>query len=252
MKKWRAGGLALGLVFGLVSASAMAGGHKSSGAPKDYYPGDERDYYVGNVDPGYQDFHVGSLLDAETTKDITGLIEEFAGRWTPEKWTSIPELWDRDTEPYVLLAHQRDWLVGWEQIDGYFSENQTLPTKTVPPLGQSGIRQIEAKHYEFRAEQDLEAILYAVDRITMHEIDPGMVLAVWYVDYQYKPKRLAPRAEHFKANAIFKKTDDGWKFVHYGEAAMSTIMYVERMFRSQVSNEFREQIKAQSSEKKGN
>jgi hypothetical protein len=250
MKTWTGGVLASSLVLSLVSHNALADGHKSAGAPLEYYPGEEREFYVGNVNPGYQDFHLGSLLPEDTTRDLMALIDDFAGRWTPERWTTIPELWDRDTEPYVLLVHQREWLVGWDQVDGYFAKDQVIPVKEVPALGaKGGIEQIEAQHYEFRAEPDMEAMMYNVDRVTMHEIAPGLVSAVWYVDFQFKPRRIAPRGEHFKANAIFKETGDGWKFVHYGEAAMAPIMYIERLYRSQVSHEFLGMIEEQESEK---
>jgi hypothetical protein len=49
---------------------------------------------------------------------------------------------------------------------------------------------------------------------------------------------MAAKGEHFKANAMLRNTKDGWKFIHYGEAPMSAIMYMERLYRSQVSQEF--------------
>ncbi len=53
---------------------------------------------------------------------------------------------------------------------------------------------------------------------------------------------MPPKGEHFKANAVFRNTKDGWKFIHYGEAAMSAIMYMERLYRSQVSPQFLEYL----------
>ena len=59
--------------------------------------------------------------------------------------------------------------------------------------------------------------MYTPDRITIREIDDGLAMAIWYVDFQYKPQFMPPKGEHFKANAVFRNTKDGWKFIHYGE-----------------------------------
>ena len=238
------------LVAGIAMTTPVsAGGHKSSGEPKEYYPGDERKYYVGNVNPGYPDYDMGNAAPDDVVQDITALIETFAGRWSADSWTTIPELWDPQSEPYVLLAHQPDWLVGWDQLNGYFSENQVTPVKKIPKEASKGMQQIETRHYEFRSEKDLAEMLYRADRISMNQIEDDLVMAVWYVDFQYKPKFTAAKAEHFKANAIFRRTGEGWKFIHYGEAPMSAIMYIERLYRSQVSNEFRQMLEQKKLQK---
>ena len=81
-------------------------------------------------------------------------------------------------------------------------------------------------------------MMYTPDRIRVRMIDDDLALAIWYVDFQFKPRFGSAKGEHFKANAVFRDTADGWKFIHYGEAPMSAIMYMERLYRSQVSQEF--------------
>ena len=234
-----------------LSTAALAGGHKSSGPPKDYYSGAEREYYVGNVASGYPEMDGSSNASEDVTNEILGLIETFASKWTGEDWISIPEVFDRGSEPYILLAHQPDWLVGWEELDGYFSNDPVMPVKKIPKEASKGMQQIETTHYEFRSEQDLAEMLYKADRISVNQIADDLAMATWYVDFQYKPKFTAAKAEHFKANAIFRKTDSGWKFIHYGEAPMAPIMYIERLYRSQVSNEFRDLLKGKARAKEG-
>jgi hypothetical protein len=209
-----------------------------------HYPGKDREYYVGNAKSFYPQFIGEDTASPEVTTAIEGLVHEFASRWTAKTWPSVIELWDRDEPaPYILLAHQPDWLVGWNELDGYFSIDQKVPVKEIPPEASKGIQQIESRHYEYRAEKDLQAMLYTADRITVREIDDDLAVAIWYVDFQYKPLFTPPKAEHFKANAMFRNTKDGWRFIHYGEAPMSAIMYMERLYRSQVSQEFLDQLK---------
>ena len=227
---------------------AQAGGHKmySSDAAKIYYP-DAADGYVGNIQSMYPQHSEPSSASADVTTAIEKLVEEFASRWTKATWTSIPELWDRAEEaPYLLLAHQPDWLVGWDQIDGYFAQKQTMPKKEIPEQAPPGLREIEAAHYEYRAENDLQEMMYTADRITVRRIDTDLAVAVWYVDFQYKPIFKAAKGEHFKANAMFRETNDGWKFIHYAEAPMSAIMYMERLYRTQTSPAFQKKLEEQN------
>ena len=229
------------IVAGGISLPVLA---QSEGDTTTYYPGDDRKGYIGNATDVYPKTPIPNDAPADVVTDIEALITDFAGRWTKESWLTIPELWDRGEEaPYLLLVHQPDWLVGWDEIDGYFNAKQTLPVKEIPEEAPPGLQQIEGSHYEFRTEKELAAMMYTADRIHVRQIADDLAAAVWYVDFQYKPMFTPAKAEHFKANAMFRKTDDGWKFIHYGEAAMSTIMYMERLYRGQVSQEFLDSLK---------
>lgn len=197
----------------------------------------------------YPEFDIGSTAPPEVTRDIENLVQEFADRWSSKEWRSVPELWDRDEEtPYYLFSHQADWLIGWEQLDGYFAKKQTVPVKEVPELNPVGIQQIELVHYEYRNEKDLEAMLYTPSNIRVRKIDDDLALAVWYVKFDYKPWFQAPMGETFKANAVFRETAQGWKFIHYAETPDSAIMYIERLYRKEASPEF---IEATSRKNKG-
>ncbi len=234
---------ALGALITVVLLGATNGFAQPSAGPPPaptYYEGEERKYFVGNAGSFYPGTEIGSTAPAEVTAAIEVLVADFASRWTADKWVTIPELFDPDEEPYMLLAHQPDWLVGWDEFNGYFSKDQKTPVKDIPEQAPDGIQQIETSHYEYRSEAELAAMMYTADRVTIRQVDDGLAIAIWYVDFQYKPHFMPPKGEHFKANAVFRNTEDGWKFIHYGEAAMSTIMYMERLYRSQVSPQFLE------------
>ena len=224
-------------LFSLVVCAGLIGG-ASAMAQTAYYEGEDREHYVGNAGSFYPQFDIGSTAPPEVTAAVESLVTDFAGRWRAATWTTVKELFSPDDEPYVLLAHQPDWLVGWDELDGYFSSKPTMPEKSIPDEAPPGIREIEASHYEYRAEGELAEMLYTPDRIRVRLIDDDLALAIWYVDFQYKPRFGSAKGEHFKANAVFRNTADGWKFIHYGEAPMSAIMYMERLYRSQVSQEF--------------
>ena len=184
---------------------------------------------------------IGSTAPPEVTAEIEALIGEFAARWSSPEWYTLLDLWDpNEPTPYYLLSHQPDWLIGWDQLNGYFAKRQTVPVKEVPALNPVGMQQIELKHYELRNEKDLEAMRYTPSGIRVRQIDDDLALAAWYLTFEYKPYFMPPMAEKNKANALFRNTPDGWKFIHYAETPDSAIMYMERLYRQQVSPEFLE------------
>ena len=188
---------------------------------------------------GYPEFDVGSTAAPEVTQDIEALIGDFAARMSSKEWYTVPELWDPAEEtPYYLLSHQPDWLIGWDQLNGYFAKKQTLPNKAVPELNPVGMTQIEPKHYLLRAESEMEAMRYTPSEIRVREIGDDLALAAWYVKFDYKPWFMPPLGETFKANAVFRNTPAGWKFIHYAETPDSAIMYFERLYRQQASPDF--------------
>jgi hypothetical protein len=194
---------------------------------------------IVSADSLYPKFDVGSTAPPEVTRDIEKLIGEFGARWSSREWRTVLDLWDPDEKtPYYLFSHQPDWLIGWDQLNGYFAEKQTVPVKAVSELNPVGMQQIELAHYEYRNEKDLEAMLYTPDGIRVRKIAPDLALAVWYVKFQYKPYYLPAMGESFKANAVFRNTKDGWKFIHYAETPDSAIMYFERLYRQQATPEF--------------
>ena len=89
-----------------------------------------------------------------------------------------------------------------------------------------------------KLEKELKAMRYTAHTVRVREIDDDLALAVWYVDFNYKPFFMPAKGESFKANAIFRRTDEGWRFIHYAEAPMSAIMYFERLYRDQASPDF--------------
>jgi hypothetical protein len=194
-------------------------------------------------DPWYPRFDIGSTAPAEVTADIEILIGEFAARWSSPKWHTLLDLWDPDEEtPYYLLSHQADWLIGWDQLRGYFSENPSVPGKDVSELNSAGMTQMELVHYEYRNESDLQAMRYTPNGIRVRQIAPDLALAIWYVKFDYKPHLRPAMGETFKANAVFRDTADGWKFIHYAETPDSAIMYVERLYEDQASPDFAEEM----------
>ena len=201
---------------------------------------------------GYPEFDVGSTAPAEVTQAIEQLIGDFATRMSSKEWRTVTELWDPDEEaPYYLLSHQPDWLIGWGQLNGYFTKKQQLPTKEVPELNPTGMQQIEPKHYLLRAESEMQAMRYQASDIRVRKIADDLALAVWYVKFDYKPWFMPPLGETFKANAVFRNTDDGWRFIHYAETPDSAIMYFERLYRQQASPDFVEMTSRKSKKSGG-
>ncbi len=93
----------------------------------------------------------------------------------------------------------------------------------------------------------MEAMRYQPSEIRVREIGDDLALAAWYVKFDYKPWFMPPLGETFKANAVFRNTAGGWKFIHYAETPDSAIMYFERLYRQQASPDFVEMTNRKSS-----
>ncbi len=55
-------------------------------------------------------------------------------------------------------------------------------------------------------------------------------------------RRGPPLGEKLRANAILRRTADGWRFIYYAEAAKSTLAYVRDMYENMATPEFKQRF----------
>lgn len=158
----------------------------------------------------------GRTMDPKVKAEIEAVIHDMAGRWAADTWTSIPDdLWDPDEPtPMYLAEEQAGWLIGWDQVRGYFNP-------------QGGF---------------MEAASYEASNIQVRQIADDLAVATWNIYWQMKGRRMAPIGERLRANGIFRRTGAGWKFIHYGEAPKSPSVYMQDLYAGQVSPEFKARV----------
>ena len=66
--------------------------------------------------------------------------------------------------------------------------------------------------------------------------------ATWDIFSEMKFRWSPPMGERLRANAILRKTAEGWKFIYYAEAPKSTLAYVQQMYESQATDGFKQRF----------
>jgi hypothetical protein len=154
--------------------------------------------------------------DAKLQADIAAVIHDMAGRWASDTWATIPaDLWDTsEPMPMYLAEEQPGWLMGWDEVREYFNPKRGF----------------------------MEASNYDASNIKVRLIADDLAVATWNIYWQMKGRRMEPIGERLRANAIFRKTTAGWKFIHYGEAPKSPSVYLNDLYTQQTSPEFRARV----------
>jgi hypothetical protein len=149
--------------------------------------------------------------------EIEAVINDMAGRWAANTWTTIPtDLWDlKEPMPMYLAEEQEGWLIGWDQVNAYF----------------------EPKRAGF-----MQAANYEASNVQARLIAKDLAVATWNIYWQMKLRPTEAIGEKLRASGIFRKTATGWKFIHYGESPKSPSVYIDELYRDRVSPEFRERV----------
>lgn len=151
-------------------------------------------------------------------KEIETILHDMASRWDNDTWETIPnDLWDlNEPNPMYLAEEQKGWLMGWDQVKEYFNPKRGF----------------------------MEASSYQASDIKVRLIASDLAVATWSIYWQMKGRRMEPIGERLRANAIFRKTDKGWRFIHYGEAPKSPSVYIGDLYAAQASEEFKAKVAA--------
>ena len=149
--------------------------------------------------------------------EIEAVINDMAGRWAANTWTTIPkDLWDtKEPMPMYLAEEQPGWLIGWDQVNGYF----------------------DPKRAGF-----MQAANYEASNVQVRTIAPDLAVATWNIYWQMKLRPTEAIGEKLRASGIFRKTAAGWKFIHYGESPKSPSVYIEELYHDRVSPDFRKRV----------
>ncbi|MBL8630696.1 MAG: nuclear transport factor 2 family protein [Rhodospirillaceae bacterium] len=156
----------------------------------------------------------------QVQKDIETVIHDMAGRWAKNTWSTIAkDLWDpKEPTPMYLAEEEAGWLVGWDALNQYFNPKRA-------------------------GEGFMQAAEYNASNIQVHTISDDLAVATWNIYWQMKMRPAPAIAERLRATGIFRKTSEGWKFIHYAEAPKSPSAYITDLYNAQVSPEFRERVK---------
>jgi hypothetical protein len=136
-------------------------------------------------------------------------------RWNSQDFATILELWDEDQEvPTYIAEEQAQWFVGWERLRGYLD----------PPRPNPAIEALRMDYYDIQVKQ----------------IAPDLAIAIWYLHFEMKVIASNPIGEEVRASGVFRKKDDGWKWIHYAESPITAGVFLENLMETQVRDDWDE------------
>lgn len=161
-----------------------------------------------------------SILDSESTappevaEAIELIVFDWALNWNDSNWLQIESMWDPDEEAPYYLGEERDyWLIGKEGLKSYFN----------PP---AFVRSL------------MESVYVLPYRLRVRLVSDTIAVAIWENRLDIKVRGRPAINDNYRVNAVFRKKPDGWKFIHYAEAPMAPLTYLEHLYRKTVTPDY--------------
>lgn len=154
-------------------------------------------------------------VDPDVEAGVKAVVLETAERWNSQDYATVLDLWDPD-EPYptYLAEEQAQWFVGWDRLNDYLD----------PP----------------RPNPIVEAIREEMYDIQVKEIGPNLAIAVWEMRFHMKRVMSNAIGETVRVSAVFRNTDDGWKYIHWAESPKTAMVYIEDLYEQDVDDDWDE------------
>jgi len=154
-------------------------------------------------------------VDPDVEAGVIATLMETQDRWNSQDFATILELWDEDQAfPTYIAEEQAQWFVGWERLREYLD----------PPRPNPAIEALRLFYYDIQVKQ----------------IAPDLAIAIWYLHFEMKVIASKPIGEEVRASGVFRKTDDGWKWIHYAESPITAAVFLENLMETQVRDDWDE------------
>lgn len=157
------------------------------------------------------------LSSPSVQTEVEAVVRQMSAMYTDLKGPQPIELFDRsEPAPQYLAEEQPDWMIGWEKLEWYFNTPQRKAAVQAMDMNPSNIR--------------------------VRSLTPDLALATWDIFAEMKFRWSPVMGEKLRANAILRKTAEGWRFIYYAEAPKSTLAYVQDMYENMATPEFKERF----------
>lgn len=159
------------------------------------------------------------LSSPEVRTEVEAAVRRMSAMFTDLKGPKPIELFDRaEPAPQYLAEEQPDWMIGWDKLEWYFN----TPARN--------------------------AVVQAMDmtpsNIRVRSLTSDLALATWDILAEMKFRRGPPIGEKLRANAILRRTAQGWKFIYYAEAPKATMAYMQDLYENMARPEFKARFPA--------
>ena len=154
-------------------------------------------------------------VDPEVDAGVRATLAATEAAWNSQDFSQILKLWDENQEyPTYIAEEQAQWFVGWDRLREYLD----------PPRPNPAIEALRLDYYDIQVKQ----------------IAPDLAIAIWYLHFEMKVIASKPIGEEVRASGVFRKTDDGWKWIHYAESPKTAAVFLEDLMETQVRDDWDE------------
>lgn len=173
-------------------------------------------------------------INAQTTKRTTAmtnmtetfeaLLTAYVERWNAYDADGMVPFWDTDDAGLIYVAEEVDALRGWPALEGYFRG----------------------------ADPETTDHLIVFRDVTAREVAPGVMQAFWTMNWNvyFATEKLyaKPIGGEVRVTALLREKDDRWKFFHWIEAPLASLIQLKRAHEANVDPRLIEKLKAKGIE----
>jgi hypothetical protein len=157
-------------------------------------------------------------------EDIQAVFDSYVAHWNNYEADAMAAFWDRDEPDPIYVAEEIDPLRGWDALEAYW--RGAVPNTT--------------EH------------LITIRDLTVREIAPGVAHAFWQMGWNvyFSTERLyaKPIGGEVRATALLREKPDGWKFFHWIEAPLASLIQLKRAHEEAVDPRLLDKLKAKGIE----
>ena len=156
----------------------------------------------------------------DRTEPFEATITAYVARWNDYDVDGMVPFWDTEDDGLIYVAEEIDALRGWPALDGYFRG----------------------------ADPETTDHLIAFRDVTAREIAPGVMQAFWTMNWNvyFATEKLyaKPIGGEVRVTALLREKDARWKFFHWIEAPLASLIQLKRAHEANVDPRLIEKLKA--------
>lgn len=160
----------------------------------------------------------------DMTDAFESLLSDYVARWNDYDADGMVPYWDTEDPGLIYVAEEIDALRGWPALEGYFRG----------------------------ADPETTAHLITFRDVTAREIAPGVLQAFWTMNWNvyFATEKLyaKPIGGEVRVTALLRQKDEAWKFFHWIEAPLASLIQLKRAHEANVDTKLIEQLKAKGIE----
>lgn len=144
---------------------------------------------------------------------LLDLIASFERCFTEGDLEGLKALWDpADDSPFYIAEEVEAPLIGMPALEGYWHEQSKV------------LAAVSLRSWDHRFKMITDDVASALFRLHWNALQQGITGH--------------PIGGDVKVSAVFKRTGDGWRFVHYAESALGPLPFLRKIYRRHVDPDF--------------